>query len=169
MVAVRPPGIYGPGDKEIFSFFQTVNNHIKPFIGDTTRRLQLVYVDDLCQGIFKALTANTKSGSVYFIAEKRSYSMKQLVELLESASGKKGIALFIPSFLFKFIALISGGLFKLVNATPMLTLEKAGELLASWEISTAKAKNEIQFESKTDFEQGARVTYQWYRKEGWLK
>jgi len=169
VVAIRPPGIYGPGDKEIFSFFQTVNNRIKPYIGDTSRRLQLVHVDDLCRGIFLAVTSNTPSGAVYFIAEKKSYSMKELVLLLESASGKKGMPLYLPASIFKLIALISEGLFKMVNATPMLTLEKAGELLASWEINVSKAKKEIGFESQIDFETGARETFLWYRKKGWLK
>ena len=49
-------------------------------------------------------------------------------------------------------------------ATPMLTREKAIELLASWEVSTGKAKKDLGFESHIPFEQGARETYKWYRE-----
>ncbi|KAA3631239.1 MAG: SDR family NAD(P)-dependent oxidoreductase [Calditrichaeota bacterium] len=169
VLSVRPPGIYGPGDKEIFSFFETVHKRIKPYIGDIQRKLQLVHVDDLCEGIVKAIEAETASGSIYFIAEKDSYTMEQLIAFIESAVGKKGFPLILPGVVFKAVAFVSKTLFKLVNATPMLTPEKAGELLASWEISTAKAKDELGFESSIPFADGSRETYNWYIEKGWLR
>ena len=51
----------------------------------------------------------------------------------------------------------------------MLTTEKANELLASWEVSTDKAKNEIGFVSQIDFLKGAKQTYNWYIDKSWLK
>ncbi len=165
---IRPSGVYGPGDKEIMTLFKTVNSRLKPFIGNCSRKLQLVHVDDLCRGISKAMTTNTKSGSIYFICEKKAYSLKEMMNILEIASGKKAIPIYIPSFLFKLIAVISEFSFKIVGATPMLTREKTAELLASWEVSTAKAKQDLDFESNIDFLNGAKETYQWYREKGWL-
>ncbi len=169
VVSVRPPGIYGPGDKEIFSFFKTVHKGIKPYIGNIQRKLQLVHVDDLCDGIYKALLSDTKSGSIYFISEDRSYTMENLIQLLEEAVGKKGFPLILPASIFKAISYISKAAFKLVNATPMLTPEKANELLASWEVSTEKAKNELGFVSQMPFAEGAKQTYNWYIEKHWLK
>jgi nucleoside-diphosphate-sugar epimerase len=169
VVAVRPPGIYGPGDKEIFSFFQTVYRGIKPHFGDINRRLQLVHVDDLAYGVFLALTRQTESGHAYFIAEDRSYSMAELIGILQQACGRKAIALPIPGMLFRGVAALSefGG--KMIGRTPMLTREKARELLASWEISTKKAKQAFGFEARISFEQGAKETFEWYLRQGWLK
>lgn len=169
VLAARPPGIYGPGDKEILSFFEIVNRRIKPYIGSPERKLQLVHVDDLCRAIFLATTSDTTSGEVYFVAENRSYSMRELIALLEKGCGKKAFPVHVPSIVFKAIAFISEFAFKLVGATPMLTREKAKELLMSWEVSTAKAKKDFGFESQIPFEQGAKETYQWYRQKGWLK
>ncbi len=168
VMAVRPPGIYGPGDKEIFAFFQTVNSRIKPYIGDTGRKLQLVHVDDLCYGLYLAVNGETQTGSIYFIAENRSYTMKELISLLQSAIGKSCIPLIIPSALFKAIAYVSERLLKIFGVTPMLTTEKAGELLASWEVSIAKATRDFGYDSQIPFERGARDTFQWYKNEGWL-
>lgn len=167
-VTVRPPGIYGPGDKEILGFFQAVNRRLKPCIGNMSRRLHLVHVDDLCRGIHRAVTGHTESGSVYFIAEDRAYTMKELVNLLEKGVGKKGIPAVIPAPVFKLIAAVSEGLLKMFNVTPMLTREKASELLASWEISTARAREHFGYSSEIPFESGARETYLWYKREGWL-
>lgn len=169
VVVVRPSGIYGPGDKEIFSFFETIHKGIKPYIGNVQRKLQLVHVDDLCQGIYKAVQSETKSGSIYFIAENKSYTMERMIELLEEAVGKKGFPLILPASIFKAISYVSKSLFKLVNATPMLTPEKANELLASWEVSTEKAEKELGFVSQISFSEGAKQTYNWYIQKRWLK
>lgn len=168
VVAIRPPGVYGPGDKEVFTFFQTVYRHIRPAIGDITRKLQLVHADDLCRGIYMAMIAETKTGSVYFICENHAYEFRELTEILQEACGRKAYSLPVPGFAFRGIAAVSELLFKVVGATPMLTREKAGELLSSWEVDTSKAKKEIGFESSIPFAEGARQTYEWYLQEGWL-
>lgn len=169
VVSVRPPGIYGPGDREILTFFDTVNKGIKPYIGDTSRKLQLVHVDDLCDGIYLALTKETDSGAIFFICENRAYSMKELIGLLEKGCGRKAFPLVVPAPLFKLIACCSEFSFRLVGATPMLTREKAAELLASWEMNTDRARQVLGFDSKISFERGARETFEWYRKQGWIK
>ena len=168
VVSVRPPGVYGPGDKEVLAFFQAVYRRLKPCIGNIDRKLQMVHVDDLCRGIFLAATHETVSGSIYFIAENRSYRMRELIEYLQIACGRKGIPVIVPGPVFRLIGAISETCFKLVGATPMLTREKAGEILASWEITTDKARRELGYESKIPFADGAKQTYEWYIREGWL-
>ncbi|RME28077.1 MAG: SDR family NAD(P)-dependent oxidoreductase, partial [Candidatus Zixiibacteriota bacterium] len=121
VVAVRPPAVYGPGDKELFTMFQVVHRHLKPLIGDSSRQLQLVYVDDLCDGIFLATTKPTPNPAVYFIAEKEAYSMKQLTDILHRASGRAAVPLPIPASLFKAIALVSSTAMRTAGLTPMLT------------------------------------------------
>ncbi len=169
VIAIRPPGVYGPGDKEILSFFEALNNHIKPLMGDTNRKLQLVHVDDLCRGILLAVEDEQTTHGVFFIAEKEAYLLKEMVEILKGASGRWALPLRLPGPIFRLIAMVSEVLFKIVGATPMLTREKANELLASWEVSTEKAKKELGYESAISFAEGAVSTFEWYRKEGWLK
>jgi nucleoside-diphosphate-sugar epimerase len=94
--------------------------------------------------------------------------MAQLVGTLETICGRKTLPLPIPAPLFKFIAFVSETAFRLVRAVPMLTVEKSRELLASWSVSTDKAKRELGFESSIPFDRGARETFEWYLKEGWL-
>ncbi len=165
---VRPPGVYGPGDKEMLTVFKTINNRIRPLFGNPSRQIQLVHVDDLCFGIFRATVAQTDSGSIYYIAENRSYAMSELVTLLQQACAKRAFPLYVPAPLFKLIASISEYSFRMIGATPMLTREKSRELLASWEICTDKAKRELGFESRIGFAEGARQSFDWYRAHGWL-
>lgn len=168
LTIIRPPGVYGPGDKEILAVFKAVNRRIKPLIGDPRRRLQLVHVDDLCDAIAKALTAGVPSGSTYFAAEKDSFTYRQMVDLLALAAGKTTFSLVLPPPLFRLIAAVSEFSCKMIGVAPMLTREKARELNASWEVTVDKARRELGFESSISFERGARETFDWYRKEGWL-
>jgi len=168
VVAIRPPGVYGPGDKEILTLFKTVYHRLKPIIGDSSRKLQLVHVDDLCDGISKAINTDTKSGSKYFIAENKSYSMAEMLAILERGCNRKAMPLPLPAPVFRMIAGITEFATKTVGGTPMLTREKSRELLASWEIDTLLAKQELGFSSKIPFETGARETYNWYIEKGWL-
>ncbi len=169
VVAVRPPGIYGPGDKEIFALFKAVYRHIKPLIGNLKRRLQLVHVDDLTLGVSKAAEAQTNSGSIFFIAEDESYTITEVIAMLERGCGRKGIPLVIPASLFRLIAAVSEFSFRLVGATPMLTREKTRELNASWEMDVTRAREVLGFRSQIPFAEGARHTFDWYKTEGWLR
>jgi nucleoside-diphosphate-sugar epimerase len=168
ITVLRPHGVYGPGDKEAFSFFQIANYRLKPMFGNSQRMIQMVHVDDVCRGVLKGTVTNVKSGSAYAIAEKRAYSLREMVSMLERASGKKGLPLLIPSALFKLIAGVSGAVSRMIGQAPMLTRDKADELLGSWEVSTEKARRELGFESEISFEEGARETFAWYREHGWL-
>ncbi|UCD64779.1 MAG: SDR family NAD(P)-dependent oxidoreductase [Candidatus Zixiibacteriota bacterium] len=168
VLAVRPPAIYGPGDREILSFFLAASLRIKPYIGSTRRKMQLVYVDDLCRGVLLAVSARAESGRVYYIAENRAYMMKELIKILGKTCGKSAVPLYVPSPVFRLIASFSERIMKSLNLTPMLTVEKANELLASWEVSTSRAEKELGYTSQVPFEEGARETFRWYRTEGWL-
>ncbi len=169
ILSIRPPAIYGPGDKELFPFFETVYKGIRPFIGNSSRKLQLVEVGDLCQAFYLAVTKDTPSGEICFVAESDAYTMKQLIELLGEACDKDGFRLYVPAFLLYIMAFVAQTLSALVGATPMLTREKAREILSSWEVTTDKAKELLGFTSQISFKQGARSTYDWYLKHGWLK
>lgn len=168
VVVVRPPAVYGPGDKEMFDLFKTVYGHLRPIVGDSQRKIQLVHVDDLCLGIYKAVTTETKSGSIYFICENHAYTMKEMIELFQRGCRRWAIPLSVPGWLFKTLAFISECSFRLVGATPFLTVNKAAELLADWSVATEKARLELGFESRVPLEKGVRATYEWYLEKGWL-
>ena len=169
VVVVRPPAVYGPGDRGIFSMFQAVWLHLKPLIGDSNRKLQLVHVDDLCDGIARALKADVKPGGVYFVAEKDAYTYCDLIDTLVEASGRWTIPLYLPSPVFRAVATASEYGFRAIGVTPLLTREKSRELNSSWEMDVSRARKELGFESKIGFADGARQTYEWYVKHGWLK
>jgi nucleoside-diphosphate-sugar epimerase len=152
----------------MFAFFKSLNDRIKPYLGNPARRIQLVHVDDLTLGVSKALQAETRSGSVYFVAEAESYSYYMLVKHLRGAVGRMALPVYLPGFTVRLMAFLSETLMKAFGKTPMLTAEKANEILDNWEVSVEKAGRELGFEAEIPFPEGARATVYWYREEGWL-
>jgi len=140
-----------------------------PLVGNPNRRIQLVHVDDLARGIFLATTTDTESGLAFFIAESKSYSAREIMNAIEEACQHTGIKFRLPGSLFKTIATVSESVSKALGATPMLTKEKARELLQWWEVSTERAEKLLSFRAQIPFPEGARQTYQWYRRQGWVR
>jgi nucleoside-diphosphate-sugar epimerase len=167
-VILRPPGIYGPGDMETLAFFETLNNRIKPYLGNLKRKIQMVHIDDLTRGVLRSVQAETKSGSIYFIAEAESHTYRYLVKCIREAVDRWALPLYFPGWAFRTIAFISQMLFKLFGKSPMLTVEKANEILAEWEVSIARAEKELGYKPLVTFADGARETLWWYRTEGIL-
>jgi nucleoside-diphosphate-sugar epimerase len=169
VVVLRPSGVYGPGDREVFTFFEAVNKGVRPLLGDLNRKIQMVHVDDLCRAVYLAVMKKARSGEVYHIVENQAYTYRELVDVLVRASGRRCLPLRLPGFLFWLAGVVSGKLSRAVGAAPMLTRDKAVELLTSWEVSSAKAKRDFGFESQIPFAEGAKETFDWYRKQGWLR
>ena len=165
---IRPTGIYGPGDREMFSFFQAGARGLRVYLGNSTRKIQLVHVDDVCEAVYRATTIAVPSGEVFHVAEQSAYRIEELVDMVASACGKRGLPLAIPGWVLTGVGVVNESLFRLVGRVPMLTREKAGELLASWEVSVDKARDVLGFESHIPFPIGASGTYDWYVAHGWL-
>ncbi len=169
ITVLRPPGVYGPGDTEIFTLFDIVNKGFKPYMGGGHNRIQMIYVDDLANAIKLAIESPNAAGRAYQIAEGKAYSMRDMLNCIGDLLGKKGIGISIPVFLLNSIALFSELYFKMIRHTPHFSREKVRELTADWELNVTRAKNDLGFEAEVDFKTGALNTIEWYRKEGWLK
>jgi nucleoside-diphosphate-sugar epimerase len=87
ITVVRPPAVYGPGDKAILSLFSVVNKGLRPYMGGGRNRVQMVYVDDLTRGIKAAMESNRSAGQSYFIAESQSHTVPKKESEFQYLSG----------------------------------------------------------------------------------
>ena len=91
-----------------------------------------------------------------------------MIDTVVTAVNRWTAPLILPSPLFRVVATVSEHLFQVLGAVPRLTREKARELNSSWEMDVSKARDELGYESRIPFDEGARATYQWYLDRGWL-
>ncbi len=166
---IRPPAVYGPGDRETFTFFRLVNRGFKPYPGGGRNRVQMIYVDDLAAAIKLAMETGTSAGETYYIAEPRSYTIRELMDIISDHLGKKSVGINIPRWILSVLAFFSETFFKIIGRTPMFSRQKVKELTGDWELDVTKAKDQLGFEAAIDFRTGARMAIDWYRREGWLK
>ncbi|MBI3872398.1 MAG: NAD-dependent epimerase/dehydratase family protein [candidate division Zixibacteria bacterium] len=169
VVCLRPPAVYGPADTEVLGFFRAVQWHLKPVFGGGTQRLSLVYIDDLIRGILMAGESAAAPGQVFYIADERHYTLRELEEMIQGALGNWAIGVRVPRPLLLSIAQIAEWVGRLGGFTPSLNRDKARDFLQQdWTCSTAKASRLLGYSSKVSFELGARQTVEWCRAHGWL-
>ena len=168
IAVVRPPAVYGPGDKAILSLFSTVNRGWRPYLAGGHNRVQMVFVDDLARGIKAAMESDRSAGETYYIAESQAHSVREMIDIMARLLDKKGVGLYIPRWLAQIIALISETTAKMSGKAPLFSRDKARELTAEWRLDVSKARDQLDFETAVDFEHGAKIAIDWYRREGWL-
>lgn len=169
VTVIRPPAIYGPRDTEMFAFFQVVNRRLMPFMGDKSNTLSIVYAPDCARAIVLSLTEDHDSGSVYFVEDGEVYTQHQMGQLIADALGKKAIALSLPIPAVTAVAAVAEAYGKMRGQAVMLTTDKVKALRQRYIVCSSKEiRQDLGWSPAVPFAEGARVTADWYKNEGWL-
>jgi len=164
---LRPTGVYGPRDRDIFIFFKQLNNHIEPYIGHIKQKLSLIYVTDLAKVAIKALYTGDKED--YNLSDGNFYDRYALGNITREVLNLKTFKFHLPVNFVKLIANISEKVCSLSNKASVLNVEKLNELMAvSWDCDIAKAKAGLGFSPRYDLKAGVTETLKWYKANSWL-
>ncbi len=93
-VIIRPPWFYGPNQPPRQTlFFQMIRDGKAPIVGSGENLRSMSYIDNLCQGLLLAALVEKAAGQIYWIADRRPYSMNEIIDtverLLEKEFGQK--------------------------------------------------------------------------------
>lgn len=167
---IRPPAIYGPRDQEILAFYKAIKNRVIPYFGTTENRVSLIYGADAAAACIRAVLADTPSGSAFFVEDGQAYKFSDMIERVEQALGRRAWLRFpIPRPIMTTAALGSELYGKVANKPVMLTRDKLNELFAPhWVCSAEATRKALGWEPRVPFDEGARITADWYREAGWL-
>ncbi len=165
---LRPSAVYGPRDKEMFAFFRSIKMGIKPAFGCSQNYVNFTYVKDLARAVVSAIREDTKTGSVFFVAEKRAYSYSEAGDIIAGLLGRRAHSLYVPEGVIALAGRVSEGIARMRRKPSIFTREKAIEISRKyWLFDISKAERELGF-AGTDFAVGAAETVDWYREKGWL-
>jgi nucleoside-diphosphate-sugar epimerase len=167
---VRPSAVYGPRDEAIFIYFKTVNSGLISLIGFNEKFVNLSHSDDIVRGIILAGESDKSINQTYFLASEKWYTWKEITDTMKKFCGRKTITLKIPHAVVYSIAAISQffGLFSKKGA--VFNIEKARDFTRKyWICDISKAKNDLGFKQEVSLNDGIEGTFEWYRKNGWLK
>jgi len=166
---LRPSAVYGPRDKEMLTFFKSVNRGVKPAFGCSQNYINFTYVKDLAMAVVKAIESKYLSGNIFFVVERKSYCYSDAGDIIAELLGRRALNLYLPEQLIALAGYISEKIAKLKNEPSIFTHEKAKEISQKfWLFDSGKAERELGFVAPTDFRTGAAETIAWYKERGWL-
>lgn len=167
---LRPPAVYGPGDRETLVFFQMASKKLVPLAGAATARAAMIHVDDLCR-LVVALLRDPAGGRVLSAADARpdGYTWREVFSTAARAVGNPGAKLFhAPAPLLHSIAL-GGNVARLFGTANMLNSEKLRELRhPDWSVRPDEQALPAGWAPAFDLKEGFANAVAWYRRAGWL-
>ena len=129
-VILRPPAVYGPGDRALGPLFRCLARGIAPRWGADQDRFSLLYVDDLVRAVAACLDAEHLTGLTFELHDGKigGYSWAELVDIAETVCGKRISRIRVPGILLDVFARLNVLAGQTLGYHAMLTPGKLREL-----------------------------------------
>jgi len=163
---VRPPAVYGPGDKETLELFKMARRGL--VLLPPKGRVSLIHVDDLAR-LLLALTARGAPRRMTIEPDDGTpsgWSHKEFAKALGTAVGRRNVSVSAPRPLMRLAArldrLVRGGRAK-------LTPDRAAYFAhPDWVANSGRLPPPELWHPRIETNQGLAATARWYRDQGWL-
>ena len=167
-VIFRPTGVYGPRETDYFVFFQTIDNHIEPYLGFVPQHLTFIYSKDLVEVCLKAFESEV-SGKTYFVSDGKMYLDSEFAAITKQVLHKRTLKLKFPLFIVRWISAFLDSFGRMIGKQFTLNNDKFAILAArNWEYDIEDLKKDLDFDPKYDLQKGVEETIAWYKQEKWL-
>ncbi|MEJ0100905.1 MAG: NAD-dependent epimerase/dehydratase family protein [Pseudomonadota bacterium] len=170
VTVLRPPAVYGPGDRESMLFFQLAAKHFVPVLGAPEARAAMIHADDLAT-LLVALLHEEPRGAVLTAADARpdGYSWREVLRTAAHAVGNPRARLFqAPGLMIQAVAL-AGDIARAAGSANMLNHQKLRELRhLDWSVPADQWARPAGWEPRYPLGDGFGQTVAWYRRAGWL-
>lgn len=170
-VLIRAPWFYGPNQPPRQTlFFQMVRDGKGPIVGSGNNLRSMAYVDNLCQGLILAAIRARAAGQVYWIADRRPYSMNEIMDTIERLLEKefghtcKHKRMKLPGFASEVAWLADKTLQALgIYHQKIHVLSEMNKTIAC---SVARAEKELGYKPTIVLEEGMRRSLRWCAENG---
>ncbi|MDH3911440.1 MAG: NAD(P)-dependent oxidoreductase [Rhodospirillales bacterium] len=170
-IALRPPAVYGPGDRETFQLFRLLRHGLLPTPALESARISLIYVEDLCEAIGTLLSASIESGSLFEIRDacEEGYSWRAVAEAGGRHIGRKITCVPVPRSLMRAAAVANHSLSRITGHVPRISPGKVRELYHDdWVCRDNPLTRLSPWRPKVGLDEGMRLTLNWYEDHRWL-
>ena len=167
---LRPPAVYGPGDRETLAFFRALRLGlaIRPPVPQA--RLSLLHVGDLAAAVAAVLDAPAVSaGRLELDDGHGGYGWDEMIGVAARHLGVRPLRLAIPGPLLMGVAHLNEALHRATGDVAMLTPGKVREMLhPDWTARDGAVTAATGWRPRVDLDQGFAETVAWYRRNRWL-
>lgn len=163
---IRPPGVYGPGDRETLALFQMVKTGVAllPVHG----RISMIEVGDLARALL-AVTAAPSARSSAEIDDGAPVTHIEFARAIGVALDKRPLLVTAPAWLVNTAAAATTGLARLSGSLPRLSFDRARYLRhPDWVARGDNLASRGIWTPQVALGDGLAATARWYRAAGWL-
>ena len=167
---LRPPAVYGPGDRETLAFFRAMRMGVAMVPPVSNARLSLLHVGDLAAAITAVLDASSALPGVQELDDGRGgYGWDEMIGIAARHLGVRPLRLPIPGPFLMGVAHLNEALHRATGDVAMLTPGKVREMLhADWASRDGAVTAATGWRPQVGLDQGFAETIAWYRRNRWL-
>ena len=163
---VRPPAVYGPGDRETLELFRMAKLGL--MLMPPKGRVSVIHADDLCR-LLLALAGPAAPSSILIEADDGKpggWTHREFARALAAAVGTKAAVISSPGILLRLAARADQ---LLRGEKAKLTVDRAAYFShRNWVIEPKRACPPKLWRPQVDTMDGLKHTADWYRAQGWL-
>lgn len=168
VVIVRISETYGPGDKRLLKLFKAIKSKTFFVIGPGENKHQLIYVDDLIQGLMLVTDRKDVFGELFILAGKEIVTTNQIAQTVADVLGVRLRKSRFPLLPFVIAASALESVCRPLGIQPPLHQRRLDFFRKSFFFSRQKAETVLGFEPATSFREGIGETARWYQKTSLL-
>ena len=157
LAVLRPPLVYGPGDRALAPFFKLAARGIVVRPGLRGRPCSFLYVDDLADAVLLCL--RQRASGFFHLEDGQASSLREFGEHIAAAFGRRPRHIPLPHTLLRLAACGCGLAARVAPLFCPLTPDKVLEARqGGWLADGAKARQELGFIAKTSLDAGIAAT-----------
>jgi len=163
-VALRPPAVYGPGDRELLPLFRLMARGIAPVLGNRDARFSMIYSQDIAHLVQAWLLKDSCPSGVYSLHDGKQggYSWSDVSATVSHLCQRSVREFAVPSVVLSVPAWINRRLAPLLGYAPMLTPEKLRELRhPDWVCDNEAIQTVLDWQPSVQLEEGLTRTPGW--------
>ena len=168
VVVFRPGGIYGPGDLRFLKLVRAVARRRFVMFGSGKVLYQMVYIDDLVEGILACGTHPAAAGRVYILTGEPAVTLNELVATVATVTGAPLPRVRLPVTPLYLAGWLCELACKPFGIDPPLHRRRVDFFRKTRSFDISRARRELDWAPRVGLESGLERTVAWYRAEGLL-
>jgi len=168
IAVVRISETYGPGDRRLLKLFRGIKKGTFFVAGSGENIHQLIFVDDLVEGLLAAARKPEAVGQLYVLAGSERLTTNRMCNDVACALGSAKKLLRLPYLPLRIIIGVAEKVCVKLGAQPPIKVRSLDFFTKSFFFRQDKARNQLRFIPATSFVVGAKKTAEWYRQQGLL-
>ena len=168
IVVFRPGGIYGPRDMRFLKLFKGIKTRGFVMLGSGEVMYQMIYIDDLIDGILRCATNEKAVGNVYILTGDEPVTLNRLIQVIAEVLSVPVPRFRLPVTPFYVAGFVLELLCKPLRINPPLYRRRVDFFRKTRCFDISRAKAQLGFQPRTDLRTGIKLTADWYRGNGYV-